>query len=70
MFEEGAELGHGQALRMVRASSPVPFRVPETSASGQGGASCRLRWLASTSTTRLGLASRRSERWEHGYIRR
>ena len=57
MFEEVVELGHGQARRMLRASSPVPFRVLETSAPGQGGPSSRSRWLASASTTRLGLAS-------------
>ena len=57
MFEEVVGLGHGQARRTSRASNPVPFRVPETSAPGQGGPSSRSRWLASASTTRLVLAS-------------
>ena len=36
MFEEVVELGHGEARWTLRASSPVPSRVPETSAPGQG----------------------------------
>jgi hypothetical protein len=32
VFEEVVELGYGQARRTLRASSPVRFRVLETSA--------------------------------------